>query len=400
MERPEPGGLAPGQPTVDCKGAPYDSRIPKSVMDGASKDIKYPTSSSGRTRPSTTSSATCRASTAIPSSSCLRGTWRPSGATCASSPRPSRTWTTTIRTPSNRSRVTRGPSSRRTTDYAERRWLDIWGRAEIPILPTSPASPTTPPRSRGRSSRGSRTPGSTSTTWESSWEASYLDPAWPGSSSSTVPDTKGAATWPPSPASTARTRIQQALHLRWLANDHTFGYAAGYPNPAVMIATNDEGRACSSTASAIRPVAERAHRRHRGRPEHRRRPRRSAPLDLAVREPLVKRGYVSHGHYDVASLHKLFAHVLGKPYRNASIANAALPLDLFTSTPDYTPYTYVLAATATSPATRWGPSRRWPHRSGISVSRTTSRGWGGRCGRGSRSFRRARPDRGPQPARG
>ena len=32
--------------------------------------------------------------------------------------------------------------------------------------------------------------------------------------------------------------------------------------------------------------------------------------------PWVKRGYVSHGHYDVASVHKLIAHIFGKPYRN------------------------------------------------------------------------------------
>jgi hypothetical protein len=42
----------------------------------------------------------------------------------------------------------------------------------------------------------------------------------------------------------------------------------------------------------------------------------------------------------MASVHKLFAHVLGIPYNNAIVANAALPLDLFTSTPDFTPYSY------------------------------------------------------------
>ena len=57
--------------------------------------------------------------------------------------------------------------------------------------------------------------------------------------------------------------------------------------------------------------------------------------------PWVKRGYVSHGHYDVSSLHKLFSHVFGKPYPNVEVANAALPLDMFTGTPDYTPFTYV-----------------------------------------------------------
>ena len=42
----------------------------------------------------------------------------------------------------------------------------------------------------------------------------------------------------------------------------------------------------------------------------------------------------------VASLHKIFAHVLGIPYPNLEVKNAALPYDVFTSTPDYTPYTY------------------------------------------------------------
>jgi hypothetical protein len=61
---------------------------------------------------------------------------------------------------------------------------------------------------------------------------------------------------------------------------------------------------------------------------------------LVVVSPWVPRGSVSHTHADVASLHKLFAHIFGKPYPNVEVENAALPLDLFTSTPDYTPYTY------------------------------------------------------------
>jgi hypothetical protein len=50
---------------------------------------------------------------------------------------------------------------------------------------------------------------------------------------------------------------------------------------------------------------------------------------------------VSHTHFDVASVHKLFAHVLGIPYNNQTVADAPLPLDLFTSTPDYSPFDYV-----------------------------------------------------------
>jgi hypothetical protein len=43
---------------------------------------------------------------------------------------------------------------------------------------------------------------------------------------------------------------------------------------------------------------------------------------------------------DIASIHKIAAHVLGLPYPNAIVASAALPLDLFSSTPDLAPYTY------------------------------------------------------------
>jgi len=57
--------------------------------------------------------------------------------------------------------------------------------------------------------------------------------------------------------------------------------------------------------------------------------------------PWVKRGYVSHGHYDMSSVYKLVAHVFGIPYNNEMIREALLPLDPFTSTPDYTPFTYI-----------------------------------------------------------
>jgi hypothetical protein len=42
-----------------------------------------------------------------------------------------------------------------------------------------------------------------------------------------------------------------------------------------------------------------------------------------------------------SSVYKLLAHVFAKPYLNREVADAAIPFDAFTSTPDYTPYTYV-----------------------------------------------------------
>jgi hypothetical protein len=54
----------------------------------------------------------------------------------------------------------------------------------------------------------------------------------------------------------------------------------------------------------------------------------------------VKKGYVAHGHYDVASILKLAMNIRGIPYPNDVIARAPLPLEMFTSTPDYTQYTF------------------------------------------------------------
>ncbi len=61
---------------------------------------------------------------------------------------------------------------------------------------------------------------------------------------------------------------------------------------------------------------------------------------LVLASPWLKRAYVSHSHVDISSVHKLIAHVFALPYPNVEVASAALPLDMFTSTPDYTPYTY------------------------------------------------------------
>jgi hypothetical protein len=126
-----------------------------------------------------------------------------------------------------------------------------------------------------------------------------------------------------------------------MPNDHTQGGAAGAPVPEVMIAVNDEATGMLLDAISHSPIWPTtlvviteddpqnggdhvdAHR---------------TPLVLA--SPWVKRGYVSSTHIDMASLHKLFAHVFAKPYLGETVANAAVPFDMFTSTPDYTPYTY------------------------------------------------------------
>ena len=59
---------------------------------------------------------------------------------------------------------------------------------------------------------------------------------------------------------------------------------------------------------------------------------------LMVISPYVKRNYVGHQHYSFGSIFKTFWHVLGTPYLNQYDATATELSDLFTATPDFTPY--------------------------------------------------------------
>jgi DNA-binding beta-propeller fold protein YncE len=127
-----------------------------------------------------------------------------------------------------------------------------------------------------------------------------------------------------------------------LPNDHTFGVSPKNPSPETFCAVNDEATGMivdaithsPEWASTLVVITEDDPSQGGEHVDSHR-----APVVLV--SPWVKRGYVSKTHIDMASLHKLFAHVLGKPYPHAIVANAALPFDLFTSTPDYTPFTYV-----------------------------------------------------------
>ncbi len=122
-------------------------------------------------------------------------------------------------------------------------------------------------------------------------------------------------------------------------NDHTSGLAAGRPTPETYIAIGDEGLGILVDGLSRSPIWQDTlvivteddpqdggdhidlHR---------------TPLYMAG--PWVKRGYVSKGHYDVSSIHKLIAHIFGIAYPNDAVAHAAIPFDAFTSTPDYSPY--------------------------------------------------------------
>ena len=97
--------------------------------------------------------------------------------------------------------------------------------------------------------------------------------------------------------------------------------------------------------------------------------------------PWVKRGYVSHGHYDVASLHKLFANIFGKPYRERGDRErgpAARPVHVDAGL--HAVHATSRARTPTTRATRAGTKGAQRAASGTSASPTSSRAWGSSCG--------------------
>jgi hypothetical protein len=126
-----------------------------------------------------------------------------------------------------------------------------------------------------------------------------------------------------------------------VTNDHTGGVSPTNPSPETYCAVNDDATGMAIDAITHSPLwASSLIFITEDDPSQGGEHIDSHRTPLVVISPWVKRGYVSKSHIDMASLHKVLAHVFGKPYPNALVANAGLPLDMFTSTPDYTPYTY------------------------------------------------------------
>jgi DNA-binding beta-propeller fold protein YncE len=126
-----------------------------------------------------------------------------------------------------------------------------------------------------------------------------------------------------------------------LPNDHTIGVSPTNPTPDTMCAVNDEATGLfldalshsPTWASSLVIITEDDPQAGGDHIDYHRTP-------LVLISPWVKRAYVSQTHIDVPALHKIFAHVFGLPYNNLEVANAGIPFDAFTSTPDYSPYTY------------------------------------------------------------
>jgi hypothetical protein len=126
-----------------------------------------------------------------------------------------------------------------------------------------------------------------------------------------------------------------------LPNDHTQGVSPTTPTPETMFAVNDEATGMLVDGVSHSPlwksslvviIEDDPAQGGESVDYHR--------TILVMASPWLKRAYVSHQHLDVSSVHKLIAHIFALPYPNLEVESAALPLDMFTSTPDYTPYTY------------------------------------------------------------
>ncbi len=226
----------------------------------------------------------------------------------------------------------------RTTDWMERAWVDMWGRATRPI--TSAVGPEVAPVEGGVFVWLTRV----GVPNQNMGEIVDVGPAGPDSR---YPGFAYAQNRPDVDKSCYMAgRIRLACDLAAFtyavqANDHTYGAKAGAAAPEVMIAVNDEATGLLLDGLSHSPiwkdsiliVTE------------------DDPQDggdhvdlhrslLFMASPWIKRGYVSHTHVDMAAVYKTVANLFGVPYNNEMARHAVVPFDAFTSTPDYTPYTY------------------------------------------------------------
>jgi sugar lactone lactonase YvrE len=243
----------------------------------------------------------------------------------------------------------------RTTDFVERTWLTTWGRGYWGIPPQLTVEYGYPE------------------------EGSIFD--WlerVGVSASNYGEIVGSRSNPPTrgyPGFVYNQSVLDRVKAEWvrgrwhdrcdlrsftyivLPNDHTEGGRAGAPTPASMIADNDEGVGILADAlshstfwpeSLIVFIQDDPQDGGDHVDNHR------APAVFV--SPWVRRGHTSHVHVNESSLYRTLQLILGVPAPlNAYWQNAAPLYDLFTSTPDYTPYERI--------------ARRWPEETNPATGR-------------------------------
>jgi DNA-binding beta-propeller fold protein YncE len=225
----------------------------------------------------------------------------------------------------------------RSTDYMERAWLSIWGRGTRSVAtPTLPlAAPEEGSVFAWLSEQGIGFDNMGEIIGNSAIDGNYPGLVY----AQNRPDVDKSCY--------IGGRIRLLCDLKPFTyalqtNDHTYGGKAGAAAPEVMIAVNDEAAGMLLDALSHSPAWKDSLLIFT----------EDDPQDggdhvdlhrsiLLMASPWVRRGYVSHGHYDMASVYKLVAHIFGIPYHNEMIRSAGLPIDAFTSTPDYTPYSVI-----------------------------------------------------------
>ena len=333
-------GKLPGYATIDCKGAPYDFPVPEKPEDGASKLIKHIffIVRENKTydgimgdRPGADGDPTL-----VLAPGKMDDIWPNAFAIAKQFVHLDNYYIDSEQSIQGHAWTVFG----RSTDYTERRWLNIWGRGQFGVTATPGVGPDTAPAEGNLFQFLNKNGVPFDNQGEFVGGLQYRDTQWPGGTTSgTTPDTLGAC------YVASRVRVTcnpKDFTYSWLVNDHTFGFEADKPNPALLISTNDEGTGMYIDAISHSPfwqdsliiVVEDD-------------PSQGADhVDVhrtiaLVASPWVKKGYVSHAHYHLSSFHKLISDIFGKAYRSSTIADAPLPLDLFTSTPDFAPFNYV-----------------------------------------------------------
>jgi DNA-binding beta-propeller fold protein YncE len=129
-----------------------------------------------------------------------------------------------------------------------------------------------------------------------------------------------------------------------LPNNHTSGLEAGAWTPEYMVADNDE-----ATGRVVDALSHSTHWRStvifiiEDDPSDGYDHIEAHRSTLVVAGPWIKHGYVSSMHYDDAALWRTMELLLGLPPRTQQTATAPAMWDLFASTPDDTPYTFIPA---------------------------------------------------------
>jgi DNA-binding beta-propeller fold protein YncE len=337
----------PGAPKVDCAGAPYDFPIPATNKEGPSKVIKKIVFAIKENK---TFDAVFGDLPGVDGDPKLIMAPGQQDAIFANQRKAAKTFTIFDNYYTSAEQSIQGhvwTAYGRTTEFVERTWLYAWGRGiRSPVMGVSIGKPVegsvfdwllrekVPFDNMGELAGAPKdVPGQPG-----------LDSGYPGRFyAMDEPDTRKAC------YITARSRALcdlKAFTYAVMPNDHTAGGSADTPKVEVYIAVGDEGTGQLIDGLSHGPDwAETLVIVTMDDPQdggdhvdaHR------TPLFFA--SPWVKRGYVSKGHYDTSSLYKLFAHIYGISYPNEIVARASLPLDAFSSTPDYSPYDHAKRTT-------------------------------------------------------